>query len=64
MGSAFAIRQTRHLQFTPELLPVLKKAGVVDAGGKGLCVIFEGMLSYLKDGVMIEYTEAKKRGYC
>lgn len=48
------------LAITPELLPVLKKAGVVDAGGKGLCVIFEGMLSYLKDGVMIEYTEAKK----
>ena len=28
---------------TPELLPVLKKAGVVDAGGKGLLVIYEGM---------------------
>lgn len=28
---------------TPEMLPVLKKAGVVDAGGKGLLVIFEGM---------------------
>ena len=27
------------LAITPELLPVLKKAGVVDAGGKGLCVI-------------------------
>ncbi len=32
---------------TPELLPVLKKAGVVDAGGKGLMVIFEGMLKAL-----------------
>ncbi|MGN0518772.1 MAG: DAK2 domain-containing protein [Acutalibacteraceae bacterium] len=39
---------------TPDLLPVLKKAGVVDAGGKGLCVIFEGMLSVLKDGIVIE----------
>ena len=28
------------LAITPQLLPVLKKAGVVDAGGKGLCVIF------------------------
>ena len=37
---------------TPELLHVLKKAGVVDAGGKGLCIIFEGMLSLLR-GVMI-----------
>ncbi len=47
------------LQRTPELLPVLKKAGVVDAGGKGLLVIFEGMLSYIKDGVMIEYTASQ-----
>lgn len=39
---------------TPEILPVLKKAGVVDAGGKGLLVIFEGMLSVLKDGRMID----------
>ena len=38
---------------TPELLHVLKKAGVVDAGGKGLCIIFVGMLSLLRDGVMI-----------
>lgn len=38
---------------TPELLHVLKKASVVDAGGKGLCIIFEGMLSLLRDGVMI-----------
>ncbi|MBR1778958.1 MAG: DAK2 domain-containing protein [Clostridia bacterium] len=36
------------LQSTPDLLPVLKKAGVVDAGGKGLCLIFEGMLSVFK----------------
>ena len=28
---------------TPSLLPVLKKAGVVDAGGKGLMCIFDGM---------------------
>ena len=39
---------------TPELLPVLKKAGVVDAGGKGFCVILEGMYSVLKDGKMVE----------
>ncbi len=29
---------------TPDLLPVLKEAGVVDSGGKGLFIIFEGML--------------------
>lgn len=31
------------LEQTPELLPVLKTAGVVDAGGKALLVIFTGM---------------------
>ncbi len=38
---------------TPEMLPVLKKAGVVDAGGQGFVVILEGMYSVFKDGVMI-----------
>jgi DAK2 domain fusion protein YloV len=32
---------------TPQLLPVLKEAGVVDAGGQGLLVILEGALKYL-----------------
>lgn len=35
------------LQQTPEMLPVLKKAGVVDAGGRGLIVIFTGMQKML-----------------
>ena len=39
---------------TPELLPVLKKAGVVDAGGQGFVIILEGMYSVFKDGVMIQ----------
>lgn len=39
---------------TPELLPVLKKAGVVDAGGQGFVTILEGMMSVLRDGVMIQ----------
>lgn len=42
------------LKTTPDLLPVLKKAGVVDAGGEGLCLIFEGMMRVFKDGVIIE----------
>lgn len=41
------------LETTPELLPVLKKAGVVDAGGKGVCLIFDGMLSVFKHGEII-----------
>ncbi|MBR6503303.1 MAG: DAK2 domain-containing protein [Clostridia bacterium] len=39
---------------TPDLLPMLKKAGVVDAGGQGFVIILEGMLSVFRDGVMIE----------
>lgn len=35
----------RSLQRTPELLPVLKQAGVVDAGGQGLLFIIEGFLA-------------------
>ena len=42
------------LEETPELLPVLKKAGVVDAGGQGLCLIFEGMLSVFRSGIVLE----------
>lgn len=36
------------LNRTPELLKALKEAGVVDSGGKGLVLIYEGMLSSLK----------------
>lgn len=32
---------------TPDLLPVLKEVGVVDSGGKGLLVIYEGFLAAL-----------------
>ena len=40
------------LETTPELLPVLKRAGVVDAGGQGLCYIFRGMQSVFRDGII------------
>ena len=43
---------------TPEQLPVLKKAGVVDAGGAGFVTILEGMLSVLKDGIIVEAEDA------
>ena len=36
------------VELTPTLLPVLKKAGVVDAGGKGYMVMLEGMLKALR----------------
>ncbi len=35
------------VQKTPDLLPVLKQAGVVDSGGKGLFFILEGMLRHV-----------------
>src|SRR5699024_4375877 len=38
----------KSLNHTPELLPVLKEVGVVDSGGKGLLVIYEGFLAALK----------------
>ena len=46
------------LEETPELLPALKKAGVVDAGGKGFVTILEGMMSVLRDGVIIQSNAA------
>ena len=52
------------LSKTPEMLPVLKEAGVVDSGGQGLVEVFHGMLDAL-EGKEIDYsiegaaTEAK-----
>ena len=40
---------------TPSLLSVLREAGVVDAGGLGLCVILEGLLGFLKGETEVEY---------
>lgn len=39
----------RSVQRTPDLLPVLKEAGVVDSGGKGLFIILEGMLRHINN---------------
>lgn len=33
---------------TPELLPALKQAGVVDSGGQGLCILLEGIWRYTR----------------
>ncbi len=45
---AFIDEAKRSLERTPELLTVLKKAGVVDSGGAGLIYIMEGMLGTLR----------------
>ena len=39
---------------TPDLLPVLKKAGVVDAGGQGLCIILRAMQDVFGGGAIVE----------
>ncbi len=58
--SSIASAAQQALNQTPDMLPVLKKAGVVDAGGRGLCDIFEGMVSLLRDGVMINDDEPQE----
>ncbi|SDB16435.1 hypothetical protein SAMN02910317_00842 [Ruminococcaceae bacterium FB2012] len=49
------------LSETPKLLPVLAKAGVVDAGGKGLLVIFCAMRDVFNGGKIVEPKNAKKK---
>lgn len=53
-------RARQALLKTPELLPVLKEAGVVDAGGYGLVALIEGAFSYLKGE---EITEVEAMAY-
>ncbi|HEX3026240.1 MAG TPA: DAK2 domain-containing protein [Clostridia bacterium] len=62
-GGALAVFQAavnsakQALANTPELLPVLKKAGVVDAGGKGLVIIFDAMLYTLSGNGILQAEE-------
>lgn len=51
------------LKQTPEMLPVLKKAGVVDAGGRGLLILLQGFLNVLlgqEEDCTIEFDDAYK----
>ncbi len=47
----------KSLDSTTELLPALKQAGVVDAGGKGLVTIAEGLVHFLTSGEEIVSSE-------
>ena len=47
----------RALDDTPNLLPVLKKAGVVDAGGQGILIVFEGMQQVFDGRGMVKSEE-------
>ncbi len=46
---------------TPELLPVLKKAGVVDAGGQGFVTIWEGMKIVVDGGEIISCEDDQQK---
>ena len=50
----------RTLDKTPDMLPVLKEAGVVDSGGAGFCRFVEGMLLAVK-GQILEVQDATKQ---
>lgn len=51
----------RALLLTPELLPVLKEAGVVDSGGKGLVTILRGFKMVIDGEEVDEYVPAPQQ---
>lgn len=52
--AAYIAEAEKTLGKTPEMLPALKKAGVVDAGGRGLIVILEGMMQVIGGGQIVQ----------
>lgn len=52
--AAYIAEAEKTLAKTPEMLPALKKAGVVDAGGRGLIVILEGMMQVIGGGQIVQ----------
>lgn len=56
-GEAVLVKAKESLANTPNLLPVLKEAGVVDAGGQGLVTIMEGALKALKGEAVLGTAE-------
>lgn len=55
------IKAKEALATTPDLLPVLKKAGVVDAGGEGFVVIWEGMKAVIDGGEILPSDEDQQK---
>ena len=73
--TAFTAALEKSLKSTPEKLPVLKKAGVIDSGGAGLTYIFGGFMKFfggerLEENSVAAYGEAAlaqsdgEFGYC
>lgn len=54
-------RGNKALKKTTQMLPALRQANVVDAGGQGWMFVLEGALSYLKNGVVIEKAGADEQ---
>ena len=50
----------KSLERTPDILPVLKQAGVVDAGGCGVIVLLSGAVTALETGEALALDESKK----
>ena len=58
--SVFLSRARVSLENTPELLPILKSAGVVDSGGAGIVYIFEGIQKYLNGETIAQATSGEQ----
>jgi uncharacterized protein len=52
--NAIVSQAKKSVMKTPDLLPILKEAGVVDAGAKGLFYIFQGMSNYISKRVVAD----------
>ncbi len=58
--SMYIAEMKKSLSYTPEMLSVLKEAGVVDSGATGYIAIIEGMLGYLYGDVKYENEPAER----
>ncbi len=59
--NAFIDEAKRSLARTPDLLPVLKKAGVVDSGAAGLIYIVDGMMRAVIGEDIADFSEASEK---
>ncbi len=60
--SIYVAEMKKSLSYTPELLPILKEAGVIDSGGAGYVVLVEGLLMYLHDEI-VDLDNAKEEDF-
>ena len=52
----------RALAYTPEQLPILKQAGVVDAGGQGVVAFLAGMVNFVSEEQIVLRITAPEGG--